>query len=427
MVSGMISAMSSTRRRFTLAGAALAGLAGLAAWRLWPEEGLLYPCAGPLPPELADHALVRAAWAGLDATQVWDMHAHVFGTGDGGADVGFNDDHGPITQQLFARAQEFFMRDAACMASSSAGPTDDALLAHLLQLVEAMPAGHKLMLLALDAWHDGAGRRDLDRSHFWVGNDYCAQIARRWPQRFEWVASVHPYRSDAAEAIAQAVAHGARALKWIPAAQGIDPASPRCDRAYEALARHQLPLITHAGQERAAPGDDSLGNPLRLRRALEHGVTVILAHCASMGEDRDLDNAAGKPESAPWVDSFSLFERLMDEPAHTGRLYGDLSAITQTARAGAPLRRVLERAHEGGDWAARLLNGSDYPLPAFMPLYSTRGFAEAGLLDAAAVPVLVAIRRHNPLLYDFVLKRSLRLKGKALARSVFETRRVFVR
>jgi len=59
-----------------------------------------------------------------------------------------------------------------------------------------------------------------------------------------------------------------------------------------------------------------------------------------------------------------------------------------------------------------------------MLLYSTRGFVEAGLLDAAAVPVLVAIRRHNPLLYDFVLKRSLRLNGKGLAKGVFETRRV---
>lgn len=97
------------------------------------------------------------------------------------------------------------------------------------------------------------------------------------------------------------------------------------------------------------------------------------------------------------------------------------------ACAGRPRERILERAHEGGDWAARLLNGSDYPLPAFMPLYATRGFAEAGLLDAAAVPVLVAIRRHNPLLYDFVLKRSLRLNGKPLAKALFETRQVFAR
>jgi mannonate dehydratase len=416
----------STRRLHLIAtaGAAALGLAGLAGWQAWPEEGLLNPCAGPLPPELADHPLVRAAWAGLDISQVWDMHAHILGTGDGGGDLGFTRDHS-LAHGVFARVQEFFVRDAACIASRNASSADDALLAHLLQLAQAMPTGHKLQLLALDAWHDGQGQRHTDRSHFWVGNDYCAKVAQRWPQHFEWAASVHPYRQDAAQAIALAAAQGARALKWIPSAQGIDPASPRCDSAYEALVRHRLPLITHGGQERAAPGEDHLGNPLRLRRALEHGVTVIVAHCASMGKDRDLDRAAGNPDDAPWVESFALFERLMDEPAHAGRLFGDLSAITQTARAGPPLRRVMERAREGGDWAGRLLNGSDYPLPAFMPLYSTRGLSESGLLDASAVPVLVALRRHNPLLYDFVLKRSLRLNGQPLAKAVFETRRVF--
>jgi len=66
----------------------------------------------------------------------------------------------------------------------------------------------------------------------------------------------------------------------------------------------------------------------KLRRALEHGVTVVVAHSASMGESRDIDRG---PEGQ-WVSSFALFERLMDEPAHVGRLLGDLSAITQTAR-----------------------------------------------------------------------------------------------
>jgi len=46
-------------------------------------------------------------------------------------------------------------------------------------------------------------------------------------------------------------------------------------------------------------------------------------------------------------------------------------------------------------------------------------------LAAAAAPVLSEIRAHNPLLFDFVLKRSLRLKGKALSRGAFETRRFF--
>jgi mannonate dehydratase len=39
--------------------------------------------------------------------------------------------------------------------------------------------------------------------------------------------------------------------------------------------------------------------------------------------------------------------------------------------------------------------------------------------------VLSEIRKHNPLLFDFVLKRSLRRGGTALDRRVFETRRFF--
>ena len=182
-----------------------------------------------------------------------------------------------------------------------------------------------------------------------------------------------------------------------------------------------IPLITHAGTERAAPGDDQLGNPLKLRRALERSVRVVVAHCASMGEGRDLD--AGR--DGPRVDNFALFERLMGRPQYAGRLFGDLSAMTQSARSGNPLRRVLELA--GGEWAGRLLNGSDYPLPGIMPLYSTRALASAGYLDEAAVAPLAAIRLHNPMLYDFVLKRHLRIGNLRLPASVFETRPFFMR
>jgi mannonate dehydratase len=147
-----------------------------------------------------------------------------------------------------------------------------------------------------------------------------------------------------------------------------------------------------------------------------------------MGESRDTDRGA----NGPWTGSFTLFERMMDEPRHLGRLFGDLSAMTQNARAGAPLRRVIERAGvsadgagTAGEWAARLLNGSDYPLPGSMPLYSPRLLADTGLLDAADVAPLTALRGHNQLLFDFVLKRRLRSGGKRLAAPVFETRRFF--
>ena len=418
--------MIPSRRGILAAGlAGMAGAGGLAAWHFWPEQGVLNPCLGPLPASLAAHPMVRDAWAGLDPAYVWDMHAHLLGVGDHGTApaAGINDYRGSLRWPLAAAQRTFFL-NAGCATGTG---IDLAYIQRLRSLVEAMPAGHKLVLLALDRWHGEDGLASNERTHAWVGNRFCAAVARASPARFEWIASVHPYRKDAVQELEQAKQWGARAVKWIPSAQGIDPASPRCDAFYAALARLGLPLLTHAGSERAAPGDEELGNPLRLRRPLEQGVRVVVSHCASMGESRDIDRG---PEG-PWTDNFDLFERLMGEPAHLGRLYGDISAITQSARAGALLRRILERAGEFGsgiglgDWVGRILNGSDYPLPAIMPLYSPRQLVEAGYLDESAVEPLTEIRRHNALLFDFVLKRHLRVGGRQLSSRVFETRRFF--
>jgi mannonate dehydratase len=110
----------------------------------------------------------------------------------------------------------------------------------------------------------------------------------------------------------------------------------------------------------------------------------------------------------------------MDEPRYAGRLYGDISAMTQTARAGA-LAQVIRRE----EWHARVLNGSDYPLPGVFPLYSLEYLVELGCIEQSAVPLFRGLREHNALLFDFVLKRSLRAGGKRLAAGVFETRAFF--
>ena len=51
--------------------------------------------------------------------------------------------------------------------------------------------------------------------------------------------------------------------------------------------------------------------------------------------------------------------------------------------------------------------------------------ARAGLLPKAAVADLNALREHNPLLFDFVLKRSLRWQGQGFSPAVFASRRLF--
>ena len=377
------------------------------------------PCLARLPRRLAEHELVRSAWQGLDPAQVWDAHAHLVGTGDSGSGVVVN----PRMESLLNPAEyarRLFFLNAGC-AHDAPGSVDRAYVERILNLMDGMRPGAKIVLFAFDRVHDERGAVQRERTGFYVPNAYARDTARAHPQVFEWVASIHPYRADCAEALERAKAEGARAVKWLPAAMGMDPASPLCDRFYAAAARLALPIISHAGLERAVMGTDAqdYGNPLKLRRALDAGVRVVVAHCASLGQDRDLDLGPGGPH----VDSFELFARLMQEPRYAGRVFGDISAMTQVNRAGGSLARVLERE----EWHPRLLNGSDYPLPGLMPIFSVEYIVSLGLLEAVAAPVISEIRAHNPLLFDFVLKRSLRANGRAFAASVFQTRRFFER
>jgi mannonate dehydratase len=404
------------RRTAMTAFAALAAHQSARALSLWPEQGLINPCLGT---DLAGEAgvanLVSQAWDGLDPAQVWDGHVHLFGNDEGHSPPQAGIAAGKGWRRLLQAAQQAFFLNAACVGE---GRLDAGYQARLAACMAALPLGAKAVVLALDQAYDLHGEVDSAKTPLWVGNDFVHALAQAMPQRFEWVASVHPYRRDAVVELERVAALGARAIKWIPASQGMAPDSPRCDAFYAALVRLKLPLLSHGGDERALPGDDELGNPLRLARALDHGVKVIVAHAATMGSCRDLDRGGSAP-------CFDLFERMMAQPRWVGLLLGDLSALTQAARAEPYLDRVIAHASEGGDWAGRLVNGSDYPLPGIMPLYAPARLADLGLLDAAAVAPLSAIRRHNAILFDFVLKRHVRRDGRRLARSVFETRRFF--
>ena len=104
-----------------------------------------------------------------------------------------------------------------------------------------------------------------------------------------------------------------------------------------------------------------------------------------------------------------------------GLLLGDVSALFLANREPRVWRTVLEREH----WQPRLLHGSDYPLPCVAPLVRLARLVRAGVLDAADVNALEALRQHNPLLFDLALKRTARWRGARLASTVFHTRRHF--
>jgi hypothetical protein len=52
---------------------------------------------------------------------------------------------------------------------------------------------------------------------------------------------------------------------------------------------------------------------------------------------------------------------------------------------------------------------------------------ERGWLPKNEGDVIKSIREYNPLVFDFVLKRSLRIQGKALDKTIFESARVFAK
>ena len=380
---------------------------------------LFNPCLEPdLPEPLASHEIVARAFDGIDPAKVVDAHVHLLGAG-GGPDGAWIGEQMRRPTNLLQYARYRFFLNASCVPSDA--EPNRAYLDRLLACHRAAMPGARLMLLAFDQVHDAQGRPRPEISAFHVPNTYARAVAERHPGELEWAASVHPYRTDAVQALDAAVAGGALAVKWLPNAMGIDPGSARCDPFYEALARHRIPLLTHGGRERAVKGagDDALGNPLLLRRALDHGVRVIVAHCASFGSGIDLD--AGP--RGPVVPNVDLFARLMDDPRYEHVLMGDISAIMQSNRTAAAIGKLLERT----EWHDRLLNGSDYPLPGVPALFDLDDLVEHGFLPANAAPVLETIQDHNPLMFDFVLKRTAGRNRARFAPRVFEAARLLKR
>jgi mannonate dehydratase len=404
------------RRLLCCIGAAAAGLASGLFTAPTAAAPWAHACRSGLPGG-ADE-LLAATFDGLDPAQLWDMHAHLLGTGDSGSGASVH----PSLNRGFNPVERFRMRailDAACVTGDAAS-VDAAYVDRLLALTAAFPPGARWLLFAFERAYGDEGRPSPHQTTVHVPDNWAATIAARHPQRFGWVASIHPYRPDAIEALDQARRLGALAVKWLPSSMNIDLRDARSRRFAEALAAARMPLVVHCGEERAVPGArrDDLVNPLHVRAPLERGATVIVAHCATLGHAADLDR-----NSAPEVPAFTLFERLMGESAWQGRLFGDLSAVFQINREPAVWRTLIERSQ--GPWQNRLLHGSDYPLPGLRWLTSLSKLQRVGLLDERLVAPLDTLRDHNPLLFDLALKLSLRLGSATLPASAFATRAVF--
>lgn len=359
-------------------------------------------------------AFVDAALKDLEPARRLDCHVHIAGLGAGGTGCRVNP---RLLSWLhpWNRVQFLVYCDAARIVDLDRG--DQEYVERLTELARAWPNPGRFGILAFDAHYKSDGTRDDDATDVYVPNEYVLALAANAKDLFVPVGSVHPYRRDALDELDKLAAHGVKLLKWLPNAMGIDPADPRCDAFYDRMAARGIALLSHAGDEHAvdAAAAQELGNPLRLRRALEHGVTVVVAHCASLGSNEDLDD----PKHGR-LESFDLFLRMMDDTRFRGRLFGEISGITQTTRCGRPLATLLERR----DLHQRLVDGSDYPLPAINVLFSTKKLVKLGYITEEQRALLNEVYDYDPLIFDVVLKRTLRHPtiGSRFPGAVFQTK-----
>lgn len=404
-----------TRRRvltaLSVAAVSLTGARILlpAAWRTGP--------VGEADDETV--AFVRRCFEGVRRDRMVDTHVHLAGTETSVTGCWMNPRMKRWTHPAQRLRYEIFM-GAAGVEGEAGG--DAQYVARLLERHRAGNPDGQLLVMGFERFHDDDGKPDLAKSVMHVPDGYVLQLAQQHHDLLACV-SIHPYAPDAVERLEAAVEQGARAIKWLPSAMNIDPSSPRCAPFYAALARLKVPVICHAGEESALTLVDlhELNNPLRLRTALDAGVTVVVAHLGSLGHCADLDAGAGS------LPCFDAFLRMFGEERHERRLLADLSALVLLNRSGRVLRETLALQEE----QHRLVNGSDYPVCAVDPLTSTLVLKWQGYLDAEDQRMLESVFELNPLLFDFCLKRCLRSEqhGTALRFSpaVFETSWLFER
>ena len=356
--------------------------------------------------------LIKRAFDDVDPARLVDHHVHIAGLGSNGSKAFVNAKMRTWKHPFHRLKFKVYMSSAGVEDEHRA---DTQFFNRLADLAGNISHHGKHRLLAFDKHYRSDGSVNLEKTEFYVPNDYVFKLCEQRPDLFVPNISVNPYRPDALAELEKWARRGARVVKWLPNAMGIDPADPRCDPFYQKMKEFDLILLSHGGEEKAveAQEDQKLGNPLLLRRPLDHGVKVIVAHCAGLGTNEDLD-----AQNHQQIDNFDLFLRLMDEKRYEGLVFGEISAMTQFNRA-AKLRTLLQRQ----DLHERLVNGSDYPLPAVNILIRKRPLVKYGYLTPAEGNSLQEIYDYNPLLFDFVLKRMLKLPGadRRLPAGIFMT------
>jgi predicted TIM-barrel fold metal-dependent hydrolase len=270
-----------------------------------------------------------------EKTPIVDIHCHTAGIGSGGSGCFVSQDL--QSSYKFRIYLDSFGVDLASLKSAG----DSLVIRRIADQVKESKLVSAAVVLAMDGVVGEDGQLDRESTEFFVPNEFVLEETKKYPELF-WGASINPKRTNAVELLTWAHANGAKLVKWLPSIQLFDPSDYAFLPFYQKLAELGLPLLSHAGQERSfSHAKDELADPLKLKLALDSGVTVIVAHIASTGEnegERDTD-------------------RLLTLMSKYPRLYSEISSLTQVNKLG-----YLSEALRDERFRGRLFYGSDYPL-----------------------------------------------------------------
>jgi len=350
--------------------------------------------------------LVSAAFSDVDKDKLVDYHVHVLGLN-------------PKKNGTFVNEnwQNFFYDPKGYLQFSiyqSAAGIDDLekvdaqYLYRLNKLVKYQPNKGTYGLMAFDYFHHDNGNKDLEMSTFRVPNKYMLKVVQSNPKRYFPIASIHPYRDDALEELTYYAKKKVRFIKWLPNAMGINPSSEDKKQElmdfYKIMKKYDMVLISHTGDEKATHAEEyqRFGNPVYLKLPLDMGVKVVMAHLATLGSCKEIEVEEGLCKADEAYIDIAL--EMMRNEKYKANLFGEISALTQFNRQHNILK--VFAAH---DIHNRLINGSDYPLPAVNAVIRTGDLENLGYITTAQRKLLNEIYNYNPLLFDYVLKRTLRV------------------
>ncbi len=342
--------------------------------------------------------LVRNSFVGIDSARLVDQHVHLVGLGKGGTGIEINKRMRMWWKHL-GKYNRFNVYKSASGIEHEEN-ADREYVERLVSLVKYFPIKIRSYIFAFDRHYNEDGTPNEEHTEFFVPNEYAFKIAKEFPEYFTPVISVHPYRKDALVELEKWAKQGAKFVKWLPNAMGMDPANERNIPFYQLMKKYGMTLISHAGEEKAVEGDkyQELGNPLKLRLPLDLGVKVIIAHMASRGPCLDYDN------ENKMIDCSKLFWRMFDNKKYIKNLFSETSSLLIYERIGEPLNEVIERT----DIHHRIGYGSDYPLPGINWIYRTNVMEDMGYITKAERKLLNEIYGYNPLLFHFVALRTVK-------------------